>query len=89
MSCVENVTYEIIGKVTLYRIYMNDILVIYDKEFDAAQVLDKFSGVRKDNVLMRKKLIIDCPFDILFLVEWRVKLKGGPLIEGQPRPINI
>uniref|UniRef100_A0A5K4F1X7 Reverse transcriptase domain-containing protein n=1 Tax=Schistosoma mansoni TaxID=6183 RepID=A0A5K4F1X7_SCHMA len=51
MSYVENMTSDLIGETTLYRRYMDDILIICDKHFDVYRLLDKLNGVQNDIVM--------------------------------------
>ncbi|CAH8499563.1 unnamed protein product [Schistosoma haematobium] len=51
MSYVENMTSDLIGETTLYRRYMDDILIICDKDFDVYRLLDKLNGVQNDIVM--------------------------------------
>ncbi|VDP82445.1 unnamed protein product [Schistosoma mattheei] len=51
MSYVENMTSELISEATLYRRYMDDILIICNKDFDVYRLLDKFNGVQDDIVM--------------------------------------
>ncbi|CAI2736547.1 unnamed protein product [Schistosoma spindalis] len=51
MSYVENRTSELISEVTLYRRYMDDILIICAKDFDVYGLLDKLNSVQDDIVM--------------------------------------
>ncbi|CAH8556102.1 unnamed protein product [Schistosoma curassoni] len=51
MSYVENMTSELISEATLYKRYMDDILIMRDKDFDVYRLLDKLNGVQDDIVM--------------------------------------
>lgn len=55
MSYVKNITSELINKITLYRRYKDDILVICDQDFDTTQLLDKLNSVQNDIVMTCKE----------------------------------
>lgn len=55
MSYVKNITSELINKITLYRRYMDDILVICDQDFHTTQLLDKLNIVQNDIVMTCKE----------------------------------